>query len=49
VRYRLSGDPWEAAEAAACAASLAVEAEGWSGVPDAAALEAALSVYRRAV
>ena len=49
VRYRVSGDPWEAAEAAACAASLAVEAEGWSGVPDAAALEAALAVYRRAV
>ena len=49
VRYRASGDPWEAAEAAACAASLAVEAEGWSGVPDAAALEAALAVYRRAV
>jgi 1D-myo-inositol 3-kinase len=49
VRYRMSGDPWEAAEAAACAASLAVEAEGWSGVPDASALEAALTVYRRAV
>jgi sugar/nucleoside kinase (ribokinase family) len=49
VRYRLSGDPWEAAEAATCAASLAVEAEGWSGVPDAAALEAAVKDYRRAV
>jgi hypothetical protein len=49
VRYRLSGDPWEAAEAAACAASLAVEGEGWSGVPDAAALDAALAVYRRTV
>jgi sugar/nucleoside kinase (ribokinase family) len=48
VRYRVSGDPWEAAEAATCAASLAVEGEGWSTVPDAAALEAALSVYRRA-
>lgn len=49
VRYRMSGDPWEAAEAAACAASLAVEAEGWAGVPDADALEAALTVYRRAL
>jgi sugar/nucleoside kinase (ribokinase family) len=48
VRYRTSGDPWDAAEAAACAASLAVEAEGWAGVPDAAALEAALKDYRRA-
>lgn len=49
VHYRMAGDPWEAAEAAACAASLAVEAEGWSGVPDASALDAALAVYRRAV
>jgi sugar/nucleoside kinase (ribokinase family) len=49
VRYHASGDPWDAAEAAACAASLAVEGEGWSTVPDAAALEAALAVYRRAV
>ncbi len=49
VRYRMSGDPWEAAEAATCAASLAVEANGWSGVPDAAGLEAALKDYRRAV
>jgi sugar/nucleoside kinase (ribokinase family) len=48
VRYRMSGDPWEAAEAATCAASLAVEAEGWSGVPDRVALDAALKDYRRA-
>lgn len=48
VRYRASGDPWEAAEAATCAASLAVEGEGWSAVPDAAALERALEAYRRA-
>ena len=47
VRYHASGDPWDAAEAAACAASLAVEGEGWSTVPDAAALEAALAAYRR--
>lgn len=49
VRYRVSGDPWEAAEAAACAASLAVEGEGWSTVPEAAALDAALADYRRAL
>ena len=49
VRYRMSGDPWEAAEAATCAASLAVEGEGWSGVPDGAALDAALKDYRRGV
>jgi sugar/nucleoside kinase (ribokinase family) len=49
VRYRASGDPWEAAEAAACASSLSVEGEGWSTVPDAAALEATLADYRRAV
>ena len=48
VRYRMSGDPWEAAEAATCAASLAVEADGWAGVPDAVALDAALKDYRRA-
>jgi sugar/nucleoside kinase (ribokinase family) len=47
VRYHATGDPWEAAEAAACAASLAVEGEGWSRVPDAAALDAALADYRR--
>jgi sugar/nucleoside kinase (ribokinase family) len=47
VRYHASGDPWEAAEAAAVAASLSVEGEGWSRVPDAAALEAALADYRR--
>ena len=49
VRYRTSGDPWDAAEAATCAASLAVEADGWSGIPDAAGLETALADYRRAV
>lgn len=49
VRYRVSGDPWEAAEAAACAASLAVEGEGWSAVPDPAGLEAALAEYRRVI
>ena len=46
VHYHRGGDPWEAAEAAACAASLAVEGEGWTTVPDAAALDAALTGYR---
>ncbi len=47
VEYRDHGDPWRAAAAAACAASLAVEGEGWSRVPDRAALEAALAEYGR--
>jgi sugar/nucleoside kinase (ribokinase family) len=46
VHYDRHGDPWEAAEAATCAASLSVEGEGWSAVPDAAALAAALTPYR---
>ncbi len=46
VEYQRTGDPWEAAAAAACAGSLAVEGEGWSTVPDRAALEAALTAYR---
>ena len=46
VSYRRDGDPWEAAEAAACAASLSVESEGWSSIPDAPALRAALAAYR---
>jgi sugar/nucleoside kinase (ribokinase family) len=46
IQYHRGGDPWEAAAAAACAASLAVEAEGWSGVADRAGLEAALHAYR---
>jgi 1D-myo-inositol 3-kinase len=44
--YQHDGDPWAAAEAAACAASLSVEGEGWSTVPDAATLDAALAEYR---
>jgi 1D-myo-inositol 3-kinase len=48
TRYRRDGDPWDAAEAATCAASLSVEAPGWAAVPNAGGLEAALRVYRRA-
>jgi 1D-myo-inositol 3-kinase len=47
ARYRHDGDPWDAAEAATCAASLSVEGVGWSRVPDAAGLAAALEDYRR--
>jgi sugar/nucleoside kinase (ribokinase family) len=46
IHYDRHGDPWEAAEAATCAASLSIEAEGWSAVPDAAALAAVLEAYR---
>jgi sugar/nucleoside kinase (ribokinase family) len=46
VHYDRHGDAWEAAEAATCAASLSVEGEGWSSVPDAATLAAALEAYR---
>jgi len=46
LHYHRDGDPWTAAEAATCAASLSVEGEGWSTVPDAATLAAALKEYR---
>jgi sugar/nucleoside kinase (ribokinase family) len=47
VQYHREGDPWEAAAAAACAAALSVEGEGWAAVPDAPTLAAALAEYRR--
>jgi 1D-myo-inositol 3-kinase len=46
IHYDRHGDAWEAAEAATCAASLSVEGKGWSTVPDAATLAAALDAYR---
>jgi sugar/nucleoside kinase (ribokinase family) len=46
IHYHLEGDPWEAAAAATCAASLSVEGEGWSAVPGRAMLETALAAYR---
>lgn len=49
VHYHREGDPWEAAAAAACAASLSLGAEGWAAVPDRDALEAVLAEYRAAV
>jgi 1D-myo-inositol 3-kinase len=47
IHYQRDGDPWQAAAAAACAGSLAVEGEGWSMVPDRAALDAAFAQYQR--
>jgi len=46
VQYQREGDPWQAAAAAACAGSLAVEGDGWSAVADRAALDAALADYQ---
>jgi len=47
IQYQRAGDPWQAAVAAACAGSLAVEGEGWSTVADRATLDAALADYGR--
>ena len=47
VQYQRDGDPWQAAAAAACAGSLAVEGQGWSAVADRATLDAALADYQR--
>jgi 1D-myo-inositol 3-kinase len=48
LRYHFDADPWEAAAAAACAASLSLADDGWASVPDRATLEAALAEYRAA-
>lgn len=47
VEYGRTGDAWEAAAAAACAGSLAVEGPGWSALPDRATLDAALARYHQ--
>lgn len=47
IHYHRHGDPWRAADVAACVAALSVEGEGWSTIPDAATLAAALTVYER--
>jgi 1D-myo-inositol 3-kinase len=47
IQYQRDGDPWQAAAAAACAGSLAVEGEGWSTVADRATLDAAFAQYQR--
>jgi sugar/nucleoside kinase (ribokinase family) len=42
-------NPWDAAAAAACAAALSVEGEGFSAIPDAARLASAVEAYRQAL
>jgi sugar/nucleoside kinase (ribokinase family) len=47
IEYHREGNPWEAAEAAACAAAASVEAEGAAGIPARSALDARVASYRR--
>jgi 1D-myo-inositol 3-kinase len=47
VHYESAGDPWEAAAAASCAASLSVEASGTAAIPDRPTLDAALRDHLR--
>ena len=47
IQYQRTGDAWEAAAAASCAASLSVEASGADAVPDRARVEAALRDHLR--
>jgi sugar/nucleoside kinase (ribokinase family) len=48
LRYHAEGDAWRAASVASVAAGLSVEGEGWTAVPDAATLAAALADYEAA-
>lgn len=45
IEYHLGGDPWAAAAAAAVAASMSVEGEAWSAVPDRPQMEAAVAEH----
>jgi len=47
IEYNRSDDPWDAAAAAACAASAKVEAAGAATIPDRPVLEARLAAYWR--
>jgi hypothetical protein len=47
IHYQRTGDAWEAAATASCAASLSVEARGIVSVPDRAGLEGALRAHLR--
>jgi sugar/nucleoside kinase (ribokinase family) len=47
IAYHRDGNPWDAAAVASCCAAASVEAEGVTGIPDRAALEARLAAYRR--
>jgi sugar/nucleoside kinase (ribokinase family) len=46
IDYDRHGHPWDAAAVATCAASLSVEGEGVSAIPERAALDRALEAYR---
>jgi sugar/nucleoside kinase (ribokinase family) len=46
IDYYCHADAWEAAAVAACAGALTVEGEGIAAIPDRAAVDAALRVYR---
>jgi sugar/nucleoside kinase (ribokinase family) len=48
IDYQRHGNPWDAAAVAACAGALAVEGEAITAIPDRAALDRALRVYRDA-
>jgi len=48
IDYHRDGNPWDAAALAACAGALSVGGEGIAGIPDRAALAAALRAYRAA-
>lgn len=47
IHYHGKGDPWEAAQFAACAAALRVEGSGVAAIPSRAAVEARVAAYRR--
>lgn len=47
VEYDRSGDAWESAALAACAAAASVEAHGPAAIPSRATLETRLAAYRR--
>ncbi|MBI4588055.1 MAG: hypothetical protein HY725_04410 [Candidatus Rokubacteria bacterium] len=49
IQYQREGNPWEAAQFAACAAALRVEGAGLSAIPSRAAVEERLAAYRRRV
>jgi len=48
LHYEREGNPWEAAAAAACAAALSVEGEGFSAISNSSRLASALADYRQA-
>lgn len=49
IHYQREGNPWEAAQFAACAAALRVEGSGIAAIPTRAAVDARLAAHRRRV